>query len=59
MKRSFRGAELHIEMKRESGISATGVYLEGKLVEDSVLKELKPGKQYQVRVKIPAETVTI
>ncbi|MFD1909724.1 GH36-type glycosyl hydrolase domain-containing protein [Paenibacillus rhizoplanae] len=59
VKRSFRGAELQIEMKRESGVAAIEVYLDGGLAEDGVLKELKPGKQYQVLVKIPAEAVTI
>ncbi|MEK3712807.1 GH36-type glycosyl hydrolase domain-containing protein [Paenibacillus sp. FSL R7-0333] len=59
VKRSFRGAELQIEMKRESGVAAIEVYLDGQLVKDGVLKELKPGKQYQVLVKIPAGAVTI
>ncbi|MEK4045022.1 NdvB protein [Paenibacillus sp. FSL H8-0048] len=59
VKRSFRGAELQIEMKRESGVAAIEVYLDGQLVEDGVLKELRPGKQYQVLVKIPAGAVTI
>ncbi|NQX48324.1 NdvB protein [Paenibacillus tritici] len=54
VKRSFRGAELHIEMKRETGVTATEVYLDGQQVEDGVLKGLKPGMQYHVRVKLPA-----
>lgn len=48
-------AELQIEMKCESDVAAIEVYLDGQLVQDGVLKELKPGKQYHVRVKIPAE----
>lgn len=53
VKRSFRGAELHIEMKREAGLEAMKVYLDGQLAEDGVLKGLASGSQYQVLVKIP------
>lgn len=54
VKRSFRGAQLHIEMKRESGVTATEVYLDGELARDGVLKGLESGGQYNVLVKLPA-----
>jgi cellobionic acid phosphorylase len=57
VKRSFRGADMHIHMKRETGVSATEVYLDGQLVEDGILKGLKSGVQYKVWVKIPSAHV--
>jgi cellobionic acid phosphorylase len=54
VKRSFRGAELHIVMKRDAGVPATEVYLDGQLVEDGILKKLQAGVQYNVLVKIPS-----
>lgn len=54
VKRSFRGAQLHIEMMREAGVTATEVYLDGKLVQDGILKGLESGGKYNVRVKLAA-----
>ncbi|MNB82144.1 N,N'-diacetylchitobiose phosphorylase [compost metagenome] len=54
VKRSFRGAQLQIDMKREAGVTATEVYLDGKLVRDGILKGLEAGGQYKVLVKLPA-----
>jgi cellobionic acid phosphorylase len=52
-KRTFRGAELHIDMKREAGVTATEVYVNGSLVDDGLIKDLKSGVTYNVLVKIP------
>ncbi|MEK4062510.1 MULTISPECIES: GH36-type glycosyl hydrolase domain-containing protein [Paenibacillus] len=54
VKRSFRGAELHINMKREPGVQTIEVYVDGRLIEDGILKDLKPGLDYNVLVKIPS-----
>lgn len=54
VKRTFRGAELHIHMKRDSSVSATEVYVNGNYIEDGILKDLKPGVEYKVSVKIPS-----
>ncbi len=51
--RHFRGAELHINIRREAGIQDMEVYSDGKLMKDGILKELKPGTVYQVSVKLP------
>ncbi|MBY0011577.1 GH36-type glycosyl hydrolase domain-containing protein [Paenibacillus typhae] len=56
VKRTFRGAQLHVEMKREAGVTAAEVYLDGELVRDGVLKKLEAGGQYKVLVKLPAVT---
>ncbi len=53
VKREFRGATLQIEIKRESGITATEVYANGVYLEGGVLSDLKPGTEYKVSVKIP------
>lgn len=57
VKRSFRGADILIGMKREAGVQATEVYLDGQRVQDGILKDLKPGMQYKVLVKIPSAHV--
>lgn len=51
--RTFRGAELQIDMKREPGIGTVKVYVDGKIAEGGNLKDLKPGMVYKVTVKIP------
>ncbi|WP_342564904.1 amylo-alpha-1,6-glucosidase [Paenibacillus sp. FSL R7-0345] len=54
VKRNFRNAQLHIDMKREAGVTATEVYLDGELIRDGVLKGLEAGGQYNVIVKLAA-----
>ncbi|WNS41461.1 GH36-type glycosyl hydrolase domain-containing protein [Paenibacillus sp. MMS20-IR301] len=54
VKRNFRGAELQITMKREAGVAAAEVYLDGRLVEDGILTGLQAGVHYSVQVKLPA-----
>ncbi|MRN56329.1 GH36-type glycosyl hydrolase domain-containing protein [Paenibacillus monticola] len=54
VKRTFRGAELHIDIKRESGVEKTEVYLNGNLIEDGIIKDLTAGAEYSVLVKIPS-----
>lgn len=53
--RSFRGATLDIEMKREAGISSAEVYVDDQLVEDGVLRDVQQGREYRVWVKLPLE----
>ena len=54
VKRTFRGVELHIEMKRDSSVQTTEVYVNGNLVEDGVIRDLNSDLTYKVLVKIPA-----
>lgn len=51
--RTFRGAELHINMKREPKTEAVEVYLDGRRVKDGCLKNLKPETVYNILVRIP------
>jgi cellobionic acid phosphorylase len=53
VKRSFRGAQLHIEMKREAEVAATEVYMDGEFARDGILKGLESGRHYNVLVKLP------
>lgn len=53
VKRIFRGAELHIDIKRESGIEVTEVYVNGIYIEDGIIKDLNADVSYNVLVKIP------
>jgi cellobionic acid phosphorylase len=55
VKRDFRGAHLHIVIKKETELNAIEVYADGVLVADGILKDLKPDTEYQVLVKIPDE----
>jgi cellobionic acid phosphorylase len=54
VKRLFRGAELLIDMKREAGVKAVEVYVNGNYIEDGIIKDLKSGIEYKVMVKIPS-----
>lgn len=54
VKRTFRGAELQIEIKREESIENTEVYVNGKYIEDGIIKDLESAAQYNVLVKIPS-----
>lgn len=51
--RTFRGAELQVDIKREAGIKKTEVYVNGIYIKDGIMKDLKPGAEYKVLVKIP------
>lgn len=53
--RSFRGATLKVEMKRNSGVQAAEVYVDGQRVEDGILQDVQQGREYQVLVKLPLE----
>ncbi|HEY5561202.1 MAG TPA: amylo-alpha-1,6-glucosidase [Clostridiaceae bacterium] len=53
VKREFRGAVLNIDIKRETGIKVTEVYVNGNFIEDGIIKDLKSGTEYKVQVKIP------
>jgi len=53
VKRAFRGAEFNISFKREAGIKAKEVYVNGELMVDDVIKNVETGKVYDVLVKIP------
>lgn len=55
VKRLFRGAELLIDMKRDSEVTTTEVYVDGNYMEDGVIKDLKSDVVYNVLVKIPTE----
>lgn len=53
VKRTFRGAELFIDIKRIPGIKTTEVHLNGIYIEGGVIKNVKSGAEYKVLVKIP------
>ncbi len=53
VKRTFRGAELHIEIQRDASVSAVEVYVDGTLAEDGIIRQPQAGKVYQVQVKVP------
>lgn len=53
VKRTFRGAELQIEIRRDSSVAATEVYVNGAYVEDDIIKNLSSSVEYKVLVKIP------
>lgn len=55
VKRAFRGAELSISYKREPGVSTAEVYVNGRRVDDGVIRDLKPGAVYDVQVKLPVQ----
>ncbi|GJM80373.1 hypothetical protein HMSSN139_28690 [Paenibacillus sp. HMSSN-139] len=52
--REFRGATLHVEIRRDASATQTEVYAEGELLADGVLRDVQPGKTYRVQVKLPA-----
>lgn len=52
-KREFRGARLEVGIKREEGVTAVEVYVDGVRAEDGVVRDVKPGNAYQVTVKLP------
>ncbi len=53
VKRVFRGAEMDIVMKRETGIKAIEVYVNEIQVKDGIVRNIKPGMEYKIFVKIP------
>ncbi|MFD1176400.1 GH36-type glycosyl hydrolase domain-containing protein [Paenibacillus puldeungensis] len=53
VKRDFRGARLHIEIKREIGVNSAEVYVDGTRLEDGILRDVQSGTEYHVVVKIP------
>jgi cellobionic acid phosphorylase len=53
VERHFRGAKLHIDIKREQGVKETEVYVNGNYIKDGIIKDLKYGAEYKVLVKIP------
>lgn len=53
VERTFRGAELHVEIKRDSSVGTQQTFVNGGLIEGNLVKNLKAGEHYQVLVKIP------
>ncbi|MCM3703401.1 GH36-type glycosyl hydrolase domain-containing protein [Paenibacillus macerans] len=52
--RNFRGAKIRIEMTRETGVREAEVYADGALAADGILRDVRPGTEYRVLVKLPA-----
>jgi len=51
--RKFRGATLYINIERESGIAGTHISVDGNVLdEDGIIRNLQPGKRYQVEIVI-------
>ncbi|GFN32251.1 GH36-type glycosyl hydrolase domain-containing protein [Paenibacillus xylaniclasticus] len=53
VKRKFRGALLHIQMKRVEDVQSVEVYVNGELVPSGILHHLQPDVEYDVQVKLP------
>lgn len=51
--RHFRGAVLHIGMEREPGVTATEVTVDGTLAADGIVRNIRPGMELKVLVKLP------
>jgi cellobionic acid phosphorylase len=51
--RYFRGAEIHVDIRREAGVRETTVQYEGKSLVEGVLTDIIAGKKYQLSVKLP------
>ena len=52
--REFRGATLHVEIRRETGISRTMLIVDGRTLPANKLTDIRPGKTYKLQVKLPA-----
>ncbi len=53
VKRTFRGAEFQVEMKRSADVRATEVYVNGELLSGDVVTSVKAGATYAIVVKLP------
>ena len=51
--RSFRGATIRVDYRRDANVAAIEVYVDGQLVPDGVLRGLEAGVSYEVTVKLP------
>lgn len=51
--REFRGARFEVDMRREQGINAVQVSLDGQRLEKAHISNIEAGKVYQVSVKLP------
>ena len=51
--RDFRGAEIHMEIRREAGVRETTVFCEGESLQGGVLTGILPGNKYHVSVVLP------
>jgi len=51
--RSFRGATIHVEIRRDPSARETNVLYEGKLLKGGVLTDVSAGKNYELSVKLP------
>ena len=52
--REFRGATFEIEIMREAGLAKTVVAVEGKILPQNMVTDIKRGKSYRVTVRIPS-----
>lgn len=53
VKRNFRGAELNIDIKKDTAVKMVEVYVNGLYIEDGIIRDLQSGEKYKVVVKIP------
>ncbi|HHU72891.1 MAG TPA: NdvB protein [Clostridiales bacterium] len=54
VRRYFRGAKFNIYIKQESDINNMEIYVDDLLIDDGIIRNIKPGKQYNVLVSIPS-----
>ena len=53
VRRYFRGAVFNINIKTSSDLYHTEVYLDHVRIDDGIIRDIKPGMQYNVLVKMP------
>lgn len=51
--RYFRGAEIHVDIRREAGVRETTVEYKGKSLVEGVLTDIIAGEKYQLSVRLP------
>lgn len=53
LKRQFRGAQFSIVMRRQSGISAAQLSVDGRLLAEPLITDIVAGRHYQVELLLP------
>ncbi|WP_413405716.1 GH36-type glycosyl hydrolase domain-containing protein [Paenibacillus amylolyticus] len=51
--RLFRGAELHVNMKKDATVQQIEVYVDGQRIAGDIIKNIQAGVKYEVLVKLP------
>lgn len=54
VKREFRGAHFHLHYQRNAQVDTVTVWVDGQLLDQPLISNIKPGCCYQVEVHLPA-----